>query len=115
MLTEEEIAAEIEKRAESMADIPIADTVKQEVVAAGLVMDCCYAVAGDMVGRFMDEAKEGAPSGRVIMVEQGTQSKIALALYDSVTKRALMAQQTQRMSDLQIPFATLQDGRVRQR
>jgi len=81
MATEAEEKQAIDEICEIMSDVAIGDQVKREVASAALVMECCFAAAEDMIDRAAEER------GYTWAVHE-----VALALFDSVVKRSLMAQ-----------------------
>ena len=96
MATEEEVKKAIDERCEGMSEVTVADSVKQEIAGALLVMEGCFAAAEDMIDRAAEER------GYTRAVHE-----VALALFDSVVKRSMMQQQAS-------PLQVIQDGVLRQ-
>ena len=93
MATESEVKSATDALCEKMSDVQIGDGVKQEVASASLVMECCFVAAEGLVGD-TSVYQIGGEHGRIVGSSRRTQDKqeIALALFDSVVKRSLMAQ-----------------------
>jgi len=119
MATEAEEKQAIDQICEKMSDVAIGDQVKQEVASAALVMQCCFVMAKDIMALRI-AATDGpgvrteADSHRTYPFtdeqERLPETQIALALFDSVVKRSLMAQTQNPLSILSIPPGLLKQS-----
>lgn len=95
--TPEEIKKEIERRCKRLDHIVVADSLKQEVIGTALVMETCLAAAEIMIKESNDN--ENYTDQQFIEISNAR----GIAMFDAITKRALMAQTQQQQATIQLP------------